>query len=253
VRIGGAAAGITATGAAGLYPEGLRAGAAGSRGYAEVFRHRRVHSTFYRLASTNAVGVGEQTARLPFRAKASRYLIHIEELRDIEAGIGRFYERIRPLAARRRWCGLGQLPDLFHRRRRHARRRARLPAAGAARLRVPRPELVLRRRLRAAAPHGAALRIVESPRRPFIPVRAEGGGSDWPILALPLRPPRRRGNYSENELRAVGRTRLARGPPACRGARLLQQSTGRASRSAMHGLRRMLQALESKQPSWPRS
>jgi uncharacterized protein YecE (DUF72 family) len=81
-----------------LYPEGLGQARWLAR-YAEEFDTVEVNSTFYRLASRDAVARwADQTPDgFVFAVKASRYLTHVRRLREIELGIHRFYERIMPL------------------------------------------------------------------------------------------------------------------------------------------------------------
>ena len=51
-----------------------------------------------------------------FAAKASRYLTHVRRLRDVGAGIGRYYERIQPLLdAGKLGPIVWQLPATFRR------------------------------------------------------------------------------------------------------------------------------------------
>jgi uncharacterized protein YecE (DUF72 family) len=86
--------------------------------YASVFDTVELNATFYRLPSLASVrGWAE---RVPdgflFAVKGSRYLTHMRRLRDIEAGLARFWERLEPLqAARRLGPVLWQLPERFHR------------------------------------------------------------------------------------------------------------------------------------------
>ncbi len=81
-----------------LYPVGLGKGRWLGR-YAEEFDTVEVNSTFYRLASRDAVArwVEQTPDDFLFAAKASRYLTHVRRLREIEQGIERYYERIEPL------------------------------------------------------------------------------------------------------------------------------------------------------------
>ena len=82
----------------GLYPEGLGKGRWLER-YAGLFDTVEVNSTFYRLASRDAVRrwVDQTPKDFVFAAKASRYLTHVRRLKEIETGIARYYERIEPL------------------------------------------------------------------------------------------------------------------------------------------------------------
>ena len=86
--------------------------------YAEAFDTVEVNSTFYRLASRNAVErwVQQTPPDFLFALKASRYLIHMKKLRDIGQGIERFSERIEPLARTPKMGPvLWQLPEWFER------------------------------------------------------------------------------------------------------------------------------------------
>src|SRR5919107_221653 len=71
-----------------LYPEGLAKGRWLGR-YSEVFDTVEVNSTFYRLASPDAVArwVRETPPGFLFAAKASRYLTHIKRLQNLAEGI----------------------------------------------------------------------------------------------------------------------------------------------------------------------
>ena len=132
-----------------LYPEGLAKSRWLAR-YAEEFDTVEVNSTFYRLASRDAVArwVEETPAGFLFAAKASRYLTHVRRLRDIEQGIHRYYERIKPLVESRqarpgRVAAPARTSAATTTR---SARRARAAAAGPALLRVPPRELVRRGR-----------------------------------------------------------------------------------------------------------
>ncbi|HET6998940.1 MAG TPA: DUF72 domain-containing protein [Solirubrobacterales bacterium] len=86
--------------------------------YAEEFDTVEVNSTFYRLAKRETVEAWlEQTHDgFLFAVKASRYLTHIRRLRDIEAGVARFWEPLEPLReAGRLGPVLWQLPGNFPR------------------------------------------------------------------------------------------------------------------------------------------
>src|SRR5215211_4588426 len=100
-----------------LYPEGLgRARWLGR--YAEQFDTVEVNSTFYRLASRDAVSrwVADTPDGFVFAVKASRYLTHVRRLREIEQGIHRYYERIMPLVeADRLGPIVWQFPATFRR------------------------------------------------------------------------------------------------------------------------------------------
>jgi uncharacterized protein YecE (DUF72 family) len=86
--------------------------------YSRVFDTVEVNSTFYRLASRDAVARWlEQTPPdFVFALKASRYLTHIKRLTDLEQGIRRYYERIEPLVGTPKLGPIvWQLPPNFQR------------------------------------------------------------------------------------------------------------------------------------------
>jgi len=182
-----------------LYPEGLGKPRWLAR-YAELFDTVEVNSTFYRLASRDAVKrwVEETPADFLFAAKASRYLTHVRRLRDIGQGVVRYYERIEPLVDSGKLGPLvWQLPANF--------RRDDDVLAGALE-QLPRGRHCFEFRheswftgavydlLRA---HGAALVIGDHPKWPF---QARELTTDWTLVRLHHGHRGRRGNYSETEL-----------------------------------------------------
>jgi len=191
-----------------LYPEGLAKPRWLER-YAQVFDTVEVNSTFYRLASRNAVGrwVNQTPPQFVFAAKASRYLTHIRRLREIEQGIERYYERIEPLT---RSGKLGpivwQFPATF---------RADLELLAGTLPKLPpgrhcfefRHESWFRPDLYALlGEHQAALVIADHPKWPF---QARELTTDWTLVRLHHGHRGRRGNYSETELDEWAR-RIAR-------------------------------------------
>src|SRR5918997_5174589 len=100
-----------------LYPAGLPPRRWLER-YAREFGTVEVNSTFYRLASREAVAgwVAQTPSEFVFAVKASRYLTHIKRLTEMEQGVERFYERIEPLVESGRLGPvLWQLPENFRR------------------------------------------------------------------------------------------------------------------------------------------
>jgi uncharacterized protein YecE (DUF72 family) len=88
------------------------------RRYAETFNTVEVNATFYRLPRRQTVEAWvEQTPDgFLFAVKGSRYLTHMRRLRDIEAGVARFWEPLEPLReAGRLGPVLWQLPENFSR------------------------------------------------------------------------------------------------------------------------------------------
>src|SRR5204862_3265502 len=86
--------------------------------YATMFDTVEVNSTFYRLASRDAVAhwIEQTPEHFVFTLKASRYLTHIKRLANLGQGIGRYYERIEPLVGTPKLGPiLWQLPENFQR------------------------------------------------------------------------------------------------------------------------------------------
>jgi uncharacterized protein YecE (DUF72 family) len=86
--------------------------------YAREFPTVEINSTFYRLASRDAVArwVKQTPDDFVFAPKISRYITHMKRLTDMEQSVGRFYERIEPLVKSSKFGPvLWQLPENFHR------------------------------------------------------------------------------------------------------------------------------------------
>jgi uncharacterized protein YecE (DUF72 family) len=185
-----------------LYPEGLPAKRWLAR-YAEEFDTVEVNSTFYRLASRDAVArwVDETPPGFLFAVKASRYLTHVRRLREIEQGIHRFYERITPLVeADKLGPVVWQFPANFRREGDALER-----VAAALELVPPgrhcfefRHESWFNPEVYALlGQHDAALVIGDHPRWPF---QAHELTADWTLVRLHHGRRGRRGNYSKTEL-----------------------------------------------------
>jgi uncharacterized protein YecE (DUF72 family) len=85
--------------------------------YARHFPTVEINSTFYRLASPDAVArwLTQTPDDFVFAPKISRYITHIKRLGNVEA-VERFYEHIEPLAKSPKLGPvLWQLPENFHR------------------------------------------------------------------------------------------------------------------------------------------
>ena len=170
--------------------------------YATLFDTVEVNSTFYRLASRDAVARwAEQTPPgFVFALKASRFLIHMKKLRDIDQGIERFYERIEPLVGTPKLGPvLWQLPEWFKRDDDTlAGALERLPPGHHCfEFRHPswfcEPVYSLLRR------HDVALVVGDHPERPWQPFLLTAG---WTFVRFHHGHRGRRGNYSASELRA---------------------------------------------------
>jgi uncharacterized protein YecE (DUF72 family) len=86
--------------------------------YAQQFPTVEVNSTFYRLASRNAVErwLTQVPDDFVLAPKISRYITHMKRLTDMGQAVERFYERIEPLAKSPKMGPvLWQLPENFHR------------------------------------------------------------------------------------------------------------------------------------------
>jgi uncharacterized protein YecE (DUF72 family) len=182
-----------------LYPEGLAKRHWLAR-YAECFDTVEVNSTFYRLASKDAVRrwVDETPPDFLFALKASRYLTHVRRLREIGQGIERYYDRIEPLV------GSGKLGPIVWQFPANFRRDDDLLAGALERMPEGRHCFEFRHEswfdegvyelLRA---RGAALVIGDHPKWPF---QARALTTDWTLVRLHHGRRGRRGNYSQREL-----------------------------------------------------
>jgi uncharacterized protein YecE (DUF72 family) len=168
--------------------------------YAGVFDTVEVNSTFYRLASRDAVArwIEETPADFVFALKASRYLTHIKRLANLEQGIGRYYERIEPLVGTPKLGPIvWQLPPNFQRDdERLAAALAALPA-GRHCIEFRHESWFAADVYRLLREHAVALVIGDDPRRPW---QAHELTTDWTLIRFHRGRRGRRGNYSESEL-----------------------------------------------------
>jgi uncharacterized protein YecE (DUF72 family) len=168
--------------------------------YAEVFDTVEVNSTFYRLASKNAVArwVQQTPPDFVFALKASRYLIHMKKLRDLDQGIANFYERIEPLAGTPKLGPvLWQLPEWF--KRDDATLASALDALPPGRhtFEFRHPSWFCDEVYELLRWHEVALTIGDHPKRPFQPLVLT---ADWSFVRFHYGHRGRRGNYSRTEL-----------------------------------------------------
>ena len=182
-----------------LYPEGM--GTARWLGrYAERFDTVEVNSTFYRLASREAVGrwVKDTPDGFLFAAKASRYLTHVRRLREIELGIHRYYERIQPLVdSGKLGPVVWQLPENLHRDDAVlADALSKLPD-GLHCFEFRHESWFVDQVYELLREHGAALVIGDHPERPFQSYEMTAG---WTFIRFHFGRRGRRGNYSEREI-----------------------------------------------------
>jgi uncharacterized protein YecE (DUF72 family) len=183
----------------GLYPEGL--GKARWLGrYAERFNTVEVNSTFYRLASRDAVArwVAQTPPGFVFATKASRYLTHVRRLREIGQGIERYYERIEPLVdSGKLGPVVWQLPPNFQRDDDVLEGALRLLPRGRHCFEFRHPSWFVGEVYELLGSRGAALVVGDHPRWPF---QARELTTDWTLVRLHYGRRGRRGNYSEREL-----------------------------------------------------
>ena len=168
--------------------------------YAKTFGTVEVNSTFYRLASKQAVArwVEQTPPDFVFALKASRYLTHIKKLTDLRQGIGRYYERIEPLAGTPKLGPIvWQLPPTF-KRDDDALEHALEELPPGRHCFEFRHETwftdEVYERLRA---YGAALVIGDHPERPWQAYEMTAG---WTFVRFHYGRRGRRGNYSKTEL-----------------------------------------------------
>jgi uncharacterized protein YecE (DUF72 family) len=184
-----------------LYPQGLGQ-SHWLQCYAERFSTVEVNATFYRLIRSQAVEHWlEQTpADFLFAVKASRYLTHVKRLSGIGDGVKRFYEGIAPLAQTGRLAAvLWQLPEAFKRdERRLGDALAHLPPGRHA-FEFRHPSWFCAEVYEVLRTHDAALVLADHPERPFQTSEATAG---WGYVRLHYGHRGRRGNYSDQELRA---------------------------------------------------
>jgi uncharacterized protein YecE (DUF72 family) len=183
-----------------LYPEGLPQ-SRWLEQYAREFDTVEVNSTFYRLARRDAVArwVEQTPPEFVFALKASRYLIHMKKLRDIDQGIGRFYERIEPLVGTPKLGPvLWQLPEWFKRDDDTlASALDRLPP-GRHCFEFRHPSWFTDEVYALLRRHDVALAYGDHPRRPFQELVLT---ADWTFVRFHHGHRGRRGNYSDSELR----------------------------------------------------
>jgi uncharacterized protein YecE (DUF72 family) len=187
-----------------LYPEGLGKGR-WLRRYAEEFDTVEINSTFYRLASRDAVArwVEDTPKGFVFAAKASRYLTHYRRLRDISEGIARYYERIEPLVdSGKLGPVVWQLPANF-------RRDDDLLAAALGELPAGLHCFEFRHESWFTRPvydllgeRGAALVVGDHPKWAF---QARKLTTDWTLIRFHHGRRGRRGNYSDREIETWAR------------------------------------------------
>jgi uncharacterized protein YecE (DUF72 family) len=162
-----------------------------------------VNSTFYRLASRDAVArwVEQTPPGFLFAAKASRYLTHVRRLNAIEEGIHRYYERIMPLVeADKLGPVVWQFPATFRREGDALERVAttlELVPPGRHCFEFRHESWFCAEVYGLLREHDAALVIGDHPKWPF---QARELTASWTLVRLHHGHRGRRGNYSQTEL-----------------------------------------------------
>jgi uncharacterized protein YecE (DUF72 family) len=168
--------------------------------YAGQFDTVEVNATFYRLPKREVVAnwVEASPTGFLFAVKMSRYITHLKRLLDLDAGVGRFYERIDPLVRSPKLGPvLWQLPGNFRRDdERLGGALAQLPP-GRHCFEFRHESWFVTEVYELLRAHGAALVIGDDPRRPF---QTHELTADWTYVRFHHGSRGRRGNYSESEL-----------------------------------------------------
>jgi uncharacterized protein YecE (DUF72 family) len=172
--------------------------------YAAHFDTVEVNNTFYRLPNRDAVANWERTAPqgFVFTIKASRYLTHIKRLRELGAGLDRFYERIEPLRESPKMGPvLWQLPPTFKRDdERLANALARLDHTHERHcVEFRHPSWFADEIYELLREHRVALVIGDRPE--VHAFQTHELTADWTLVRFHYGSRGRRGNYSETELR----------------------------------------------------
>ena len=169
--------------------------------YAQNFPTVEINSTFYRLASRDAVArwVRQVPEDFVFAPKISRYITHMKRLTDMDQAVQRFYERIEPLAKSPKMGPvLWQLPENFHRnddRLQHAL--ANLPPGRHA-FEFRHPTWFNDDVYSLLRQHDVALVIGDDPQRPF---QTYEFTTDFTFIRFHGGKRGRYGNYSDAEIR----------------------------------------------------
>jgi uncharacterized protein YecE (DUF72 family) len=176
--------------------------------YATLFDTVEVNSTFYRLASRDAVArwVQGTPPNFVFALKASRYLTHVKRLRDIGPGVQRFYAAIEPLVGTPKLGPvLWQLSERFERDDERLEGALRTLPAGRHCFEFRHPSWFADDVYALLREHRAALVIGDHPQRPF---QTHELTTNWTYVRMHCGR-HADGRYSEEELE-TWRRRLAK-------------------------------------------
>jgi len=176
--------------------------------YAEHFETVELNSTFYRLPRREAVArwVKQTPAEFVFAVKVSRYLTHVNRLRDVEVHLPILLERLAPmLDAGKTGPLLWQLPPTFVRDdQRLAEALDRFPAQLRHAVEFRHQSWFAPEPLELLAQHGVALVVADQPGAP--PRKWPEPRVGFSFVRLHRGRRGRRGNYSAVELSHWART-----------------------------------------------
>jgi uncharacterized protein YecE (DUF72 family) len=168
--------------------------------YASVFDTVEVNTTFYRLARAEAVQrwVRQTPEGFCFAVKASRYLTHMKRLTDLDRGVQRLYEPLKPLARGGRFGPmLWQLPPNFHRDDARLARALEALPPGRHTFELRHPSWFCDEIYELLRWHGVALTIGD---RPGLEFQTHEITADFTYVRFHHGHRGRRGNYSQSEL-----------------------------------------------------
>jgi uncharacterized protein YecE (DUF72 family) len=168
--------------------------------YAQNFPTVEVNSTFYRLASRDAVArwVTQVPEDFIFAPKISRYITHIKRLTALDQAVARFYERIEPLVdSPKMGPVLWQLPENFHRDDERLRKTLDQLPAGRHAFEFRHPSWFNETTYQLLADHDVALVIGDDPERPF---QTYEFTADFTFIRFHGGKRGRYGNYSDSEI-----------------------------------------------------
>src|SRR4051794_5525841 len=177
--------------------------------YATLFDTVEVNSTFYRLASPNAVARWiEQTPEdFIFTLKASRYLTHVKRLADMRENVARYYEHIEPLVGHPKLGPIvWQLPPNFKRDDERLAGTLKGLPPGRHCFEFRHESWFAKDVTALLREHGVALVIGDDPQRPY---QTQDITADFTLVRFHRGSRGRRGNYAPSELEEWAR-RLAR-------------------------------------------
>jgi uncharacterized protein YecE (DUF72 family) len=169
--------------------------------YSRHFPTVEVNSTFYRLASRDAVArwVKQTPEDFVFSPKISRYITHIKRLGEMAQAVERFYERIEPLVKSPKMGPvLWQLPENFHRSDERLGHALENLPAGRHAFEFRHASWFNDDVYTLLREHDAALVIGDDPERPF---QAYEFTTDFTFIRFHGGKRGRYGNYSDSEIR----------------------------------------------------